>query len=78
MISRDLTRTIREQLLARVASGILDFDADASLLCVVREIEHPIDTGGARPLRQGSYRVSTSRRQTIKSDVAKSASARYK
>nr|AHN53418.1 pol polyprotein [Nuttalliella namaqua] len=69
MVSKELTSDCRQSLFSLLQEYASLFDACRCPLGVARNVEHRIDTGGVRPLRQRPYRVSHSERETIETEV---------
>lgn len=69
MISETLYDGDRGSLVRLILEFSTLFDADGAPLGVAADVQHTIDTGDARPLRQRPYRVSLSERETISTQV---------
>lgn len=70
MISSSLGTTQRHALFSLLRQYANLFDAATSPLGVARNVEHTIDTGDERPLRQRPYRVAHTERATIETEVS--------
>ncbi|XP_064455072.1 uncharacterized protein LOC135400434 [Ornithodoros turicata] len=68
-VSPSLDDRSRGMLLSLLRNYAHLFDLDKSPLGVARDVEHSVDTGSERPLRQRPYRVSPAERQQIDKEV---------